>query len=113
MLTLKESTVSSLTPKPAAMNPTAGENMLDASGETKVIELTRPSKAHFLPVGKFCGLARSSCPSQPTMPRARSVSGKSRLWVTGEEEDASLEADWLSGSAIRDYWDVYSAWKMH
>lgn len=112
MLTLNESTVSSLTPKFAAIKPTAGENILDASGETKVIKLTRPSKAHFLPDGKFCGLAGSSCPSQPTMPRTRSVSGKSWLRVTGGEEDASLEAKWFSRSAIRNFWNVYSAWKM-
>lgn len=54
----------------------AGENMLEASGEIKVMVLMRASRPHFLPCEKFCGFAGSSCPSQPTIPWARSVSGK-------------------------------------
>lgn len=80
MLTLKERIVSLVSLNSAAMKVIAGENMLEARGEIKVIALTRPSNAHFLLEGKFCGFLGSSCPSQPTMPRSRSVSGK-RSWV--------------------------------
>jgi hypothetical protein len=40
-----------------------------------VTALTRPSRVHLRDGAKFIGLAGSSWPSQPTMPRSRSISG--------------------------------------
>ena len=72
--------------------------MLDASGEISVTELISTSKLHFFADEKFCGLAGSSCPSQPTMPLERSVSGK-RGW-SGVDEGASVSCGGFSGSCI-------------
>lgn len=68
MLTLKDKIVWSVSLKSLAMYEMAGENMLEASGETKVMALINPSKANFLPGEKFWGFLGSSCPSQPTIP---------------------------------------------
>ena len=75
MLTLRDKIVSFVSPNSIATYEMAGENMLEASGEIRVMALIRPSKDHFLLGIKFWGLFGSSCPSQPTIPRLRSVSG--------------------------------------
>jgi hypothetical protein len=75
MLTLNERMVSLVSLNSAAIKVIAGENMLEARGEIKVMALINARRAHFLPEEKFCGFFGSSCPSQPTMPRSRSVSG--------------------------------------
>lgn len=93
MLTLKDRIVSSVSLNSAAMKEIAGENMLEARGEIKVIALIKLSRAHFLPGEKFCGFLGSSCPSQPTMPRSRSVSGNSAR--AGVEDES-----WFSRSVV-------------
>lgn len=54
---------------------TAGANMDDASGETKVMLERRPRRSHLREGAKFKGISGSSCPSHPTMPFSRSDSG--------------------------------------
>ena len=97
MLTLKERIVSSVSPNSAAMKEIAGENMLDARGEIKVIALIKLSNAHFLPEEKFCGFLGSSCPSQPTIPRSRSVTGNRSFAGAGEEFWISMSVSLRSG----------------
>lgn len=75
MVTLNESKVSFVTCRSTAASETAGANILDASGEIKVIELISARSPHFREFAKFRGWAGSSCPSHPTMPCSRSVTG--------------------------------------
>lgn len=87
MLTLNDNNVVLVTLNSSAMKLTAGANILDASGEIIVKALIKASKLHFLPGEKFCGLAGSSCPSQPTMPLSRSISGN---WTLAGAEGTSF-----------------------
>lgn len=85
MLTLNDNNVVLVTLNSSAMKLTAGANILDASGEIIVKALIKASKLHFLPGAKFCGLAGSSWPSQPTIPLSRSISGNPALVGTSGE----------------------------
>jgi hypothetical protein len=59
------------------MNDTAGANMEDARGETRVIAEIKPRRSHFLLRGKLSGICGSSWDSQPIRPKDKSVSGTS------------------------------------
>lgn len=98
MLTLKDNIVSFVTPNSIATYEMAGENMLEASGEIRVITLIRASKDHFLLGAKFWGLLGSSCPSQPTIPRLRSVSGN--ICLVGVDVSAVWFVDCFSRSGV-------------
>lgn len=99
MLTLKDKIVSFVSPNSAATYEMAGENMLEASGEIRVMALIRASKVHFLLAGKFWGLLRSSCPSQPTIPQLRSVSGN--ISVVGADVSVVCLVGCFSRSCVR------------
>jgi hypothetical protein len=47
-----------------------------ANGVSRVADDRSPTMSHFLRRGKFSGISGSSCPSQPTMPAERSVTGR-------------------------------------
>jgi hypothetical protein len=99
MLTLKDNIVSFVTPNSIATYEMAGENMLEARGEIRVITLIRASKDIFLLGAKFWGLLGSSCPSQPTIPRLRSVSGN--ICLVCVDVSAVWFVDCFSRSGVR------------
>ena len=53
METLNESSVWLVTLRSLAIYPTAGENMLEARGEMRVMELISANRPHFLGGAKF------------------------------------------------------------
>lgn len=122
MLTLNERIVSFVSLNSAAINEMAGENMLEARGEIKVMALIKLSNAHFLLEAKFWGFLGSSCPSQPTMPRSRSVSGNGSRLITGVSPCVStsefcamvstslFENDWRS--CVASFWVTSMGWRV-
>ena len=62
--------------KVASMKEIPGANMLDARGETKVIDEMRPNSNHFRESAKLSGIWGSDCESQPMRPLSRSVRGR-------------------------------------
>jgi hypothetical protein len=62
--------------KSASMKLTAGANIEEARGETKVMLASRERRNHLRLSGKLRGISGSSCDSHPTIPLSRSEIGK-------------------------------------
>ena len=75
MLTDRELRITDVLWKVSSAKLTAGANMDEASGETKVMLDNRPRSSHLREFAKFRGISGSSCDSHPTIPLSRSESG--------------------------------------